>query len=208
MHTTQANEGKADFMKHPAEEQWMAYLYGEVRGERKKELAAHLEQCPECGARIAKWRETMTALDSWKINTPVATPSNSGLLKWGIAAALMIGIGLGFGVSHVVLSSGQKEAALKIRAEVQAEMKTQMTQQREQILADVTKAMDEKRAEDNRATLIALRQLNAAHRADYNSLQTDLETMALTTETSLRQAQQQIVTLANYSETDNNSTKQ
>jgi anti-sigma factor ChrR (cupin superfamily) len=208
MHTTQTNEAKADFMKHPAEEQWMAYLYGELPAAKKNEMAAHLKQCTNCGERVTRWRETMRALDAWKIKTPIETTRSSGFLKWGIAAALMIGIGLGFGVSHIISSSAQKEASLKIRAEVRAEMKTQMAQQREEILLEVTKVLDEKRAEDNRATAIALRQINAAHRADYNSLHKDLETMAVMTETSLRQAQQQIVTLANYSETDNNSTKQ
>ena len=210
MHTTKTIEGKPEPMKHPAEEQWMSYVYGELPAAKKREFTAHLDGCPECREQVARWRGTMNALDDWKMATPVKSKETQHLLKWGIAAALMIGIGLGFGVSQGLSNNSQRESALreKLQKEVRSEIKVQLTQQREHILAEVTKVMDEKRAEDNRATLVALRQMNAAHRADYNSLHKDLETMAVLTETSLRQAQQQIVTLANYSDPENNSAKQ
>jgi anti-sigma factor RsiW len=188
----------------------MGYVYGELPAAKKRELAMHLDGCPECREQVARWRGTMNALDDLKMPTPVKSKGTQSLLKWGIAAALMIGIGLGFGVSQSLSNNSQREAALreKLQKEVRSEIKVQLAQQREHIVAEVTKVMDEKRAEDSRATMIALRQMNAAHRADYNSLHKDLETMAVMTETSLRQAQQQIVTLANYSEPDNNSAKQ
>jgi hypothetical protein len=196
MQKIEPTAGKPGDMKHPAREEWMEFLYGEVAPARRAGLAAHLQECPACAQQVAQWRTTMASLNEYEIAACPPRCNRQPVLKWAIAAALMIGIGLGFGASFL-LAAGAKSS---VRQELAAEMKTQIARERGELLAQVMKVVDEKRAEDARATLTALDQLNTAHRADYNSLHADLETVAVTTQKSLQQAQRQIVTLANYTQ--------
>ncbi len=85
-------------MKHPQREEWMAYLYGEIPGKEKARLALHLGGCADCRTEVAAWQGAMNALGEWKIAPPRGT---SGIpraaLRWGVAAALMLGMGFGLG---------------------------------------------------------------------------------------------------------------
>lgn len=193
MQKIESTAGKPGDMKHPAREEWMEFIYGELAPAPHAGLAAHLKECPACAQQVAQWRTTMAALDEYKFAALPPRRSRRPVLKWAIAAALMIGLGLGFGASFLLAKSS-------VRQELRAELKTQLAQERGELLAQVMKVVDEKRAEDARTTLTALDQLNSAHRADYNSLHADLETVAVTTQKSLQQAQRQIVTLANYTQ--------
>ncbi|MDB6124256.1 MAG: putative transrane anti-sigma factor [Pedosphaera sp.] len=189
-------------MKHPSQEEWMGYVYGEISSTDKANLSAHLKQCAECAGRVTQWQGTMSSLNEWKVSGPISARVIRPAVKWAIAAALVFGVGLGFGTAYLSASSGRTTAALRqeIRQELQAEFKTQLSEQRTQLLAEVSRVIDDKRAEDKQATLAALRQVTATHRADYNSLHKELETMAVMTDSSLRQAQQEIVSLVNYSQ--------
>src|SRR5438093_7226241 len=86
-------------MNHPKREEWTPYLFGEATPEARHKLAEHLQNCPHCAAEIAGWRESLKKLDRWKLprmrarSAPVAPP----FLKWGVAAALLLGTGVGLG---------------------------------------------------------------------------------------------------------------
>ncbi len=86
-------------MNHPKREEWAPYLFGEATPEARHRLEDHLQDCPECAAEIAGWRQSLDKLDRWKLPRIRArsTQSPSPLLKWGVAAALVLGGGVGLG---------------------------------------------------------------------------------------------------------------
>jgi anti-sigma factor RsiW len=187
--TEQTTPGNPGDLNHPTREQWIAHLYGEDSAPDNARLAEHLNQCTECQARVRQWRATMTALNQWELPVSRPAPAYRLLPKWGIAAALVLGIGIGIGSSQLFSPNTRQ-----LRAEFQAKL----SRQHDDMMAEVTRVIDERRAQDARLTLAALRDLNGANRADYDALHKELETMAVLTEDSLRQAQQQIVTLASF----------
>jgi len=80
----------AGAVKHPDATEWMAFLYGEIAPERKRELDKHLAECTACTEQVSAWRSGMTALDDWKIPvTRATTPWALPVLKWAAAAAVM-----------------------------------------------------------------------------------------------------------------------
>ena len=86
-------------MNHPKREEWAPYLFDEATAEERRKLAAHLQNCPECAAEIAGWQRSLKTLDRWKLPAARARSSQwaGPVLKWGIAAALVLGAGFGLG---------------------------------------------------------------------------------------------------------------
>src|SRR5687767_1853861 len=93
-----------DHMKHPTQEQWMDYLYGESPAPQRAELAAHLQSCPACAAQVARWGGVQACLDEWKLPDTAKRPAwrMPAGVKWAMAAAFMIAaLGIGFGAGRV-----------------------------------------------------------------------------------------------------------
>ena len=193
-----ATERTPDAMNHPPQEEWMGYLYGELPAAENARLAAHLGQCAHCMGRMEKCRDTMRQLSEWKLPPSLRVRRGRRFPRWAAAAALALGLGLALGWTQSRSARSREAAALKteLRQELQTEFAAQLAQQRAQVLAEAGRIVDEKRIEDNRAIFTALREMGAQQRADLDSFHKELETMALLTETSFRQAQQQIVNLA------------
>jgi len=86
-------------MKHPHREDWVPYLFGETDPEVKKELARHLNACPECAEELRGWRKSLQRLDVWKAPQPAhrRLPVFSPVFNLAAAAVLVLGIGLGLG---------------------------------------------------------------------------------------------------------------
>ena len=86
-------------MNHPKREDWTPYLFGEATPEARHKLAEHLQNCPDCAAEIAGWRRSLHKLDYWRLRRMRARSALGArpLLKWGVAAALVLGAGVGLG---------------------------------------------------------------------------------------------------------------
>jgi len=199
--TTAGDTG--DHLKHPGREEWMGWLYGELPREEQARLAAHLNECAECRADVEQWQGAMKTLDEWKtapLRSRTGTPQR--IVKWGIAAALMLAAG--FGAGRFVSPASADAAA--IRASLKKEILAELQQQQQQQLSEFKTAADEKRVADNKVIFTAIAKVEADRVADSASLHKDLETVAVLTERGFNQAQQQIVTLANYSQPDGNTT--
>ena len=85
-------------MNHPKPEEWAPYLFGDATPEARRKLAEHLQTCPDCAAEIAGWRQSLNKLDRWKLpRLRVRSVQRPPLLKWGVAAALLLGAGVGLG---------------------------------------------------------------------------------------------------------------
>jgi hypothetical protein len=195
----QTNAGKPGDLKHPAQEEWMSWLYGEAPRADRVRLAAHLRECPACQARMDQWSAAKSALDDWQLPEVGLPKPARPVTKWAAAAALMLGLGTGFAAAEHLAASARAADLAALRAEMQAEVRNDLAQQRRQFMAEVLKAVDDRRAEDARGTLAALREINDAHRGDYDALHKELETMAVLTQTGFQEAQEQIVGLAGAS---------
>jgi hypothetical protein len=95
---TKPSAGNPGPLKHPGQEEWMAFLYGETPRSARRALAGHLAGCPDCQQQVQGWRTAMRSLNEWqaprKIAFAGAAPS---LVKWGVAAMLVLGVGFAFG---------------------------------------------------------------------------------------------------------------
>lgn len=164
-----------DHMKHPTQEQWMDYLYGESPAPERAELAAHLQSCSACAAQVARWNSIRDRLDDWKLPDAVkrAAWRIPAGVKWAMAAAFMIAaLGIGFGAGRV---SGTKA----LRAEMHIAL--QQAQQ------------------DHRLIIAAVQRLDEARQAEILALRKDLETVAINADNTFKEQQQLIQLAASYS---------
>lgn len=88
-------------MKHPTDEQWIDWLYGEQGRDQHRALQAHRDACPECDHRLRGWERTRRQLDGAgcgfgrETSRPFAT-----VFQWAprlAAAAVILILGLGTG---------------------------------------------------------------------------------------------------------------
>lgn len=152
----------SDHMKHPSQEQWMDYLYGELHQTQRTDLAAHLKSCPSCAAQVARWGGVQERLDEWQL--PETTKRSwriPGPVRWAMAAAFLIAaLGIGFGAGR---ASGTKA----LRGEMQVAL--------------------QKAYQDNQLLLTAMQRLDAARQAEILALRKDLETVAVNAEQEFMQ---------------------
>jgi len=190
--------GQPDALSHPSREEWMAYLYGELSGELQSRLKAHLKACPQCRGQVAHWRTTMRALDEWIVPAPAAATRPAAasffqpVLRWAVAAAIVLGLGIGLGRLSSPASADMQALRRSLEKELRAET--------ERVLTELARSSEEIRAKDNRAIVAALQQLDTKWSAMHASLRNALETVAVLTEDGLHDTQQQLYQLANLTQ--------
>jgi hypothetical protein len=161
-------------MKHPSQEQWMDYLYGELPKPQRADLAAHLKSCPSCAAQVARWGLVQDRLDEWKLPEVKRPMRFATGIKWAMAAAFMIAaLGIGFGAGR---ASGTKA----LRQDMQVAL--------------------QKAYEDNRLLLTAMQRLDADRQAEILALRRDLETVAVNADNTFKETEQQLIQLAAFSQ--------
>jgi hypothetical protein len=215
MQSQDTNTRTEGAVNHPSAAEWMAYLYDEIAPERKRELHAHIAQCAACGEQLNQWRAGLVALDDWKLP---ALPRKASawqpatMLKWAVAAAVVLCVG--FAVGRVNSSNAREVAELKTAvAQLTEKVADQpagdannqsiaITQQTRdellQLLADYSKLNEERRTEDRRVVGLALREMDLR----LGKLRTELETVALNTESGFQQTKEGLTTLASYTVAD------
>ena len=170
----------------------MSYLYNEVRPDERARLSAHLRGCAVCAGQIDKWKAAARDLDAWQLRPGGAEsatkPGREILLRQTIqwAAAAMILLGAGFLVGRVASAPIDQR---RLIAEIAPELRQQLRQE-----------FEAKRIEENRAFHAALEKLDAQRIADYVSLKKELDTVAVLTDAGLRDTEQQLARLADYSQ--------
>jgi len=176
-------------MKHPAREEWIAYLYDETAPAEKTALDAHAQSCPECRAHLESLQQTRAVLDEWQL--PLARRrsfAGRSLARWAAAAAIVLCVG--FAIGRSTASNSREVAALRV------EMKQLAAQSKVEAGVETVRLVSEL----NESWKAQLQAAQLQHDADYASLRKELETVAVLTEASLRQAQQQLLTLAEYTQ--------
>jgi hypothetical protein len=118
-------------MNHPKPEEWAPYLFGEATPEARHKLAEHLQLCPDCAAEISGWRQSLKKLDRWKLPRMRARSAQGPppLLKWSVAAALVLvaGVGLGRWSAPVIdLNTFQARIEASVKSSLAAELQRQL----------------------------------------------------------------------------------
>ena len=54
-------------MNHPKPEDWVQFLYGELKPDLRRQLNEHLQGCHECGEELQNWKRSLHRLDAWKL---------------------------------------------------------------------------------------------------------------------------------------------
>ncbi len=203
MQSPDTNSRTAGAVNHPEAAVWMTFLYGEVSAAQQRELDAHLKQCPACAAQVKAWRNGMTSLDTWIL--PASKPARAtfpSMLKWAAAAAVVLALGIFLGrqTSHNTAEIAALQATVKdLAAQVQRQADTTMTNtlvaanaQTVQLLADFSRLQETQRAGERQAVNLTLQGFNTR----IERLRTELETVAVNTQTGFEATRQDLVRVA------------
>lgn len=163
----------------------MSYLYDELEPEPRRLIERHLDQCAPCRASLAEWRSTAQQLNAYAIATPrpprpAWQPMTYRAAVAAVAAILLIvGFALGrmTGVSRAELAAAQRDA----EAQAATIARTAAQQQLQEFATEIGKRLATLQAQQTR---------------DYTSLRKELETVAVLTEASFRQADSRLGQLA------------
>ncbi|UCG49049.1 MAG: zf-HC2 domain-containing protein [Phycisphaerales bacterium] len=132
-------------MRHPADEEWMAYLYGEVERSTAARLEGHLRECSRCEGEVSRWRSVMSVLDEWRLPEPARGPRGAGNLRaaafrWAVAAAVLIGVG------YIAASVARRPDVGRLRAVLASELEPVI---RQNVLEQVNRELQSALAADN-----------------------------------------------------------
>jgi len=203
-------------MNHPKREEWTPYLFGEATPEARHKLAKHLQDCPDCAAEIAGWRRSLNQLDLWKLPRRPARSAHgaTALLKWGVAAALALGAGVGLGrwsapavdsnaLQTRIEASVKSSLALERQGQFNADLQSALAgavdasaAETQRQLGELVQALNRAREEDRQITFSWIDNVRKQHAADYLSLRSDLETVASLADEEIQRARRSLNQLA------------
>jgi anti-sigma factor RsiW len=219
-------------MKHPNEQEWMSYLYGESNAPERAELTKHLNHCADCAAMVSEWQATRKSLDGWRLDLRENNlrASRQRILRiqpaltWAAAAAIVLAVGFGLG-RMASAASGVEKARAELRQEF-VQLRSQQAEflhaelskaaadtlaasgeQTRVLLADYAAALELKLGDDQGAIYAALDKLDTQRLTDYVALKKDLDTVAVLTDASLRRTQQELIQLADATQPMNASNR-
>ena len=209
MRSQPSNTESSSPVIHPADAEWMAFLYEELTPATRREMGAHLARCSACAAKVQAWRGGMNALDEWSLpSARDAARQWFPVLKWAAAAGLVLV--LGFGLGRRSSGSAAEMSALKdsiarlaelVRQErngapqTEAVARTVAGAETLRLLDDYSRQHDEQRATDQQAVAVALRAFDAR----LNKVRAELETVAVNTQTVFEQTHEDLAQLASFS---------
>jgi hypothetical protein len=211
-------------MKHPEREEWIPFVFNEAEPQTRTRLAQHLKECAECAREVAGWRRSLRRLDRWPLPKPerMTTPLFQPILKWALAAALVLGAGMLIGRVTAPPRPPVSELRAAIEASVRSSLQAEMTQafrqlqdqtstalvsaearlakgsavERQRLWRDFLDVLASARSEDGRALQTALRAVQERHETEFVALRKDLETLASLTDEEIRDARLRLVQLA------------
>ena len=120
---------------HPTQEQWMDYLYGEMKTPEKKALEAHVKSCVPCLEKKQEFGGTMDRLDAWRVVLPEKVSLKAGMnrfqpvVKWAAAAALLVTTGFAaarFSQPQVDVAAITAQVSERVVTQVQAPLEVKM----------------------------------------------------------------------------------
>lgn len=207
-------------MNHPTSEEWALFVSQEMPSQESHALSDHLRDCPACTADVAALQRSRKRLIDWQFPEPRRMPGYwaAPMIKWGIAAAVILGVG--FGLGRLLPTSGRGMATM--RAEIEASARAMLAEdlrkaldeaqeQSKEALAsmearlgetsdeqmtravrNVVAAVTSVREEDRAATRALIEELRRQHETEIRQVRADLETVATHADDELRFAHFQL----------------
>ncbi len=128
------NDCYADKGAHPADADWMEYLYHESPQARRAELEAHLAGCGLCREKMNQWNQARSSLDQWRLEFPTQRirPGFAQFSRWAAAAAILVLMGYAIGRFSVPASNWDAVRAgieKSLRRELANDFKKEVQQQ-------------------------------------------------------------------------------
>lgn len=201
-------------MNHPSNDQWMCYCYDELPKGERAQLAAHLQACAVCAAKVREWEQARRELDTFKISVrrPRASYHLAAplALKWAAAiSVLCLAVALGW------LGAAQRASGLKHEAELKTQIRSEfasiLQHEGERIQAAAT-AESQKRAgelikvfeaefaaeqkKELRAVYAALDKIDSQRASDFIALKKELGTLAVNADAEFRSTERHLQELA------------
>jgi len=204
MQSQDQNSRNENAVNHPGAAEWMAFHYGEVPAEQKRQLRAHLAQCAACRQQNQAWAQGIAALDEWKLPAPLRSGPRwqpMPMLKWAAAAALVLAIGFAIGRQSSKAAgeiASLKDSVGRLARMVEHQRATNGSDEVAPLLADYSKLNEEQRTQDRKAIGLALRDMETR----IVKLRAELETVAVNTESGFRQTREGINELASFAAAD------
>lgn len=222
-------------MNHPTQNEWLNYVDGEASPEDLKRLQDHLEQCPMCATEIAGWKRSVQKLR--RLPVPAARQMRAGrslkalnvysFIKWGLAAAIVLGVGFGFGrLSVLRAASFQQSVAVHVREDLKRELQadllaaldaegeakdefqhqlrvavqtaqTKSATQNARLSRELIEVERQQRLQDRQHLLSFITAVHDQQVSDTLALRRDLETAVSTADSDLQQDSRRISEIAN-----------
>lgn len=200
-------------MRHPETNAWMSWLYGESTPAEKLDLEAHLAVCPECRARVDRWRQTMGLLDSaaGPRLEPVRRWSLRPTLQWAAAAMVLLASGVWIGRQTTAGDPRAEERYRQWAAEWQAQTDAQRRQDLEtmaagtlavlraenrQVLGELSRQIQAGREEDRTSVLRLMEHVDRRRAGEIHEIREGLTVLATQTGVGLEKAENQMRLLA------------
>lgn len=219
MQSQESKTGTAGPVKHPETGDWMSLLYGETTPDRKRELESHLQHCPQCQRQIALWRQTMSELDQWKLKfVPGIRRLPVPFLKWAAAAAIVLSVGFVLGreaprdTKELI---GLKASVTQLKRSIEtlqgatlsnsvAAATVAANAETVRLLAQFSRLQEDRRISDQQSLALTLNDFDKR----LSQLRTELETVAVNTETGFEETHENLTRLASLSIPANSSESQ
>ena len=160
-----------------------------------------------CAAQVKAWRESMTALDAWRLPPRrAARPVFVPVLKWAAAAVFLLSLGIFLGrqTSHNAAEIAALKASLAALANtVQQENATTLTNslavainaanaESVRLLTEYSRLQDTQRGADRQAVNLALQSFDTR----LTGIRSELETVAVNTETGFKETSKDLARVA------------
>jgi len=194
-------------MNHPKHEEWLPYLDGEASPEAAQRLSEHLKACPQCAAEMEGRRHSIQKLQrlAWPQHGRARPSWVAPAVKWGLAAVIVLGIGIGLGrlsapsaremetaVSRQVREELRQEIRSDLLAAFAADPQSVQDSFGRQLARETGQTSAERRDEERQALTEIFNKLQQDQTTYYLSLRKDLETLATTADARLQQTRRQL----------------
>jgi len=209
-------------MNHPSNEELLLFLDGEGSLEFSAEMKEHMKECARCKATLEGWERSVRRLRALPFRPSVKNKAGYArgsqaltILKWAVAALLILSIGVGLGrFSRADERRIRAAITADVQHQVRAEMKADLAAAfgsgnatddafQVELRKNVQNAWFEKwiekekeeRLGDRRYVLALINQLHDQHMTDFVTLRRDLETAASVADSDLEQNREKIAAL-------------
>jgi hypothetical protein len=173
-------------MNHPKPEQWATYVCGEATSQLRRQLQAHLEDCPECRRHVERWQRSASRLKAWKLLSVRTSLRLASRLEWAVAALVVLAIGFALG-----RFAGTDAVVEKARARLEPQLRQSLREEMDQLvhheIGRSSSAILLASGDQAEKLLAAYNAVNETRRGEdlerlYLALKKQLDTVAINTE--------------------------